>query len=99
MQQSALFNRSDDRLCPPGKVDWGPRVFLHADFSALYPALASLEAGEFVTSGRSRSTGLGKRLYSIIDSGRGNLPSTLRRLQQPEIFAPIFCQPCIFLTS
>jgi DNA-binding PadR family transcriptional regulator len=70
MQQSALFNRSDDRLCPPGKVDWGPRVFLHADFSALYPALASLEAGEFVTSGRSRSTGLGKRLYSIIDSGR-----------------------------
>jgi len=49
----------------------------HASFGALYSALGSLEVGGFVTSARSGSTALGKRLCGITVSGRAEFTERL----------------------
>lgn len=79
-----------------GKVIGALGHFQHASFGALYPALGSLEAGRFVTSDRSGSTGLGKRLYAITESGRGEFTERLAEVSAAENFRSDFLSALYF---
>jgi PadR family transcriptional regulator, regulatory protein AphA len=70
--------------------------FQHASLGALYPALGKLEAGEFVTSSRTGSEGLGKRMYAVTAKGRHIFDSRLGEASSVENFRSSFLSAMYF---
>jgi PadR family transcriptional regulator AphA len=70
--------------------------FQHASLGALYPALGKLEAGEFVTSSRTGSEGLGKRMYALTVKGRHIFDLRLGEASAAENFRSSFLSAMYF---